>query len=133
MLVFDTPAQVRIRCPSPCYSDLSARSAWKGYVHVSGKHDVDLIGRFSQPTSGTGHPTVNGFEQASQVLNRIQSQFRYPGTNEGYEKILYLEPSDHPSPHWSPDEVAVVLSRLEKSSPRGQATSNRVPLVKADG
>lgn len=65
-----------------------------------------------------GHPTIKNFEQASMVLNRFHSQFQYPQLSEGYNKILYLKPSDHPSPRWSQDELEVVLSRLEESTPQ---------------
>lgn len=74
---------------------------------------------FSEQIIGTGHPTIKNFEQASEVLERFHSDFRYPERNEGYDRILYLKPSDHSSSHWLPEEIAAVLSRLEKSKPRG--------------
>ncbi|KAF9648901.1 P-loop containing nucleoside triphosphate hydrolase protein [Thelephora ganbajun] len=71
-----------------------------------------------------GHPTIKDFEQASEVLSQFYSQFQYPRLNEGYDNILYLKPSDHLSPHWSLDEVATILSRLEKSTSRDWRTSD---------
>ncbi|KAF9786487.1 AAA domain-containing protein, partial [Thelephora terrestris] len=65
----------------------------------------------------TGHPTIKDFEQASMVLDRFHSDFRYPELSEGYDKILYLKPSDHPSSHWLAEEIEGVLTRLEKSEP----------------
>lgn len=77
---------------------------------------------YPQPMIGVDHPTIKNFKQASKVLSRFHSQFQYPQLNEGYDNILYLKPSDHPSSHWSPGEVAAVLSSLEESTPR--ETSN---------
>jgi len=74
--------------------------------------------------TGVDHPTIKDFEHASQVLGRFCSQFRYPQPDEGYEKIMYLKPSDHPSDHWSPVEIAAVLSKLEESTPRGRRVSD---------
>jgi hypothetical protein len=71
---------------------------------------------------GTGHPTIKNFKQASMVLNRFHSEFKNPELSEGYNRILYLKPSDHPSSHWLPEEITAVLSRLEKSTPRGLET-----------
>ena len=79
---------------------------------------------FSQQSTGTGHPTIKNFEQASMVLDRFHSDFKYPELSEGYDKILYLKPSDHPSDHWLPEEIAAVLSRLEKSASQGLETPN---------
>jgi len=69
----------------------------------------------------TGHPTIKGFNQASKVLNLFHSQFQYPRPNEGYDSILYLKPSDHPSPHWSQGEIVAILNRLDKPAPREQS------------
>lgn len=69
------------------------------------------------------------------VLNRFHSQFQYPRPNEGYDSILYLKPSDHPSPHWSQGEIAMILSRLNKPTPRDQRMSGgggTPSLVKAE-
>lgn len=77
---------------------------------------------FSQQFVGTGHPTIKNFNQASKVLNRFHSEFQYPELKEGYDKILYLKPSDHPSSRWLPEEITAVLSKLEKSTPTGAET-----------
>lgn len=76
------------------------------------------IDHFSQRIIGIGHPTIKDFEHASMVLDRFHSDFQYPELSEGYDKILYLKPSDHLSSQWLPEEITEVLSRLEKSTQR---------------
>jgi len=126
VLVFDTPVQVCNLCLGSRCSDMLRRFVRKGSVLVSTKAATTprFIDHSPQPTTGVGHPTIKDFEQASQVLSRFHSQFRYPRPDEGYDKILYLKPSDHPSPHWSPGEIAAILSRLEGSTPRGRGISD---------
>ena len=87
------------------------------------RHRRSLITR-PRSITGTGHPTIKDFETASGVLSRFYSDFRYPQSTEGYDKILYLKPSDHPSPHWSPEEIATILSKLEESTAEGGGIPN---------
>ena len=108
------------------YSDGFRRFVWKDSVLVSttAATTPTPVDYCPQPILGVGHPTIKDFEHASQVLGRFCSQFRYPQPDEGYDNILYLKPSDHPSPHWSSAEIAAVLSRLEESVPRGRRVSD---------
>jgi len=107
-------------------SDVFRRFVWKDSVLVSTKAPTTptTVDYCPQPITGVGHPTIKDFEHASQVLGRFCSQFRYPQPDEGYDNILYLKPSDHPSPRWSPAEIAAVLSRLEESMPQGRKVSD---------
>jgi len=49
------------------------------------------------------------------VLSRFAADFRQPAADEGYQKILYLKPSDHPSSVYSRSDIAMILRRVQDS------------------
>ncbi|PCH44792.1 nucleoside triphosphate hydrolase protein [Wolfiporia cocos MD-104 SS10] len=60
----------------------------------------------------TDHPTIKTPEQGLSVLARFQSQFQLPSAHEGYERILYLRPDDHPSSEYARDDILEILQRV---------------------
>jgi hypothetical protein len=65
--------------------------------------------------TGRGHPTIKSPEEGLTVLARFAKDFQYPIPIEGYNRILYIKPSDHPSPVYSHSEVADILKRVSDS------------------
>ena len=65
--------------------------------------------------AGKDHPTIKSPEQGLSVLARFANGFQYPTPFEGYNRILYIHPSDHPSPAYSRSEVADILKRVRDS------------------
>jgi len=61
------------------------------------------------------HPTIKSPEQGLSVLARFANDFQYPTPLEGYNRVLYIHPSDHPSPVYSRSEVADILKRVRDS------------------
>lgn len=49
------------------------------------------------------------------ILARLANDFEYPVSHEGYNRILYLKPSDHSSPVYTCSEVADILKRVRNS------------------
>lgn len=49
------------------------------------------------------------------MLSRFAADFRQPAADEGYQKILYVKPSDHPSSVYSRSDIAVILRRVQDS------------------
>lgn len=49
------------------------------------------------------------------MLSRLVKDFQQPSPHEGYDKILTLQPSDHPSPQYTLRDVLSILERLENS------------------
>lgn len=49
------------------------------------------------------------------MLSRFAADFRQPAADEGYQKILYVKPSDHPSSLYSRSDIAVILHRVQDS------------------
>ncbi|TFK51668.1 P-loop containing nucleoside triphosphate hydrolase protein [Heliocybe sulcata] len=69
------------------------------------------------------HPTIKTPEQGLQILARFSSSFQWPSPQEGYDRIMNLRPSDHPSSEWTSQELVDVLERLRESQsviPDGQ-------------
>ncbi|KAI6000988.1 AAA domain-containing protein [Pisolithus orientalis] len=64
----------------------------------------------------TSHPTINDAQQGLVILARFASQFRPPSPDEDYDHILYLKPSDLPSPEYTRDVILSILSRLRASA-----------------
>lgn len=64
----------------------------------------------------TSHPTINDAQQGLAILARFASQFRPPSHDEDYDHILYLKPSDLPSPEYTRDDISSILSRLRASA-----------------
>jgi len=52
------------------------------------------------------------------VLSRFAADFEHPATREGFDRILYVKPSDHVSPVYSRSDIAAILQRV-LSSPIG--------------
>lgn len=57
------------------------------------------------------------------VLSRFSSDFRPPSADEGYDRIIYLNPSEFTSPVYSRTDISIILQRLRDSplmeGPRG--------------
>ena len=49
------------------------------------------------------------------MLSRFAADFRQPAADEGYQKILYLKPSDHASSVYSQSDIAMILRRVQDS------------------
>jgi len=49
------------------------------------------------------------------VLSRFAADFRQPTPDEGYQRILYVGPSDQLSSIYSKSDVAVILHRVQDS------------------
>lgn len=76
----------------------------------------------------TSHPTIRDPQHGMSILARFASEFQLPSPGEGYDHILYLKPSDHPSPEYTRDEILSILSRLRTSpGETGIAGQPRVP------
>lgn len=63
----------------------------------------------------SSHPTIKTPEQGLSVLSRFAADFRQPVGDEGYQRILYVKPSDHPSSVYSRSDIAVILQRVQDS------------------
>jgi len=63
------------------------------------------------------HPTITSPEQGLSILNRFANDFRYPSADEGYQRLIGLTPSDHPSPMYTPAQIISILQRLQNSTP----------------
>ncbi|KAF8629081.1 hypothetical protein AX15_003575 [Amanita polypyramis BW_CC] len=58
------------------------------------------------------HPTIKSTEQGLSVLARFASDFQYPHPDEGYQRIIYLRPSDNSGPIYSRSDISKVLQRV---------------------
>ncbi|KAF6753046.1 hypothetical protein DFP72DRAFT_849428 [Ephemerocybe angulata] len=65
----------------------------------------------------TGHPTITSPELGLSVLSRFASDFEPPQAHEGYDRILYLKPSDHPEPEYRLADISAILQREALASP----------------
>ncbi|KAF8159796.1 AAA domain-containing protein [Crassisporium funariophilum] len=65
----------------------------------------------------TSHPTIKSLEQGLSVLSRFAHDFQYPAPHEGYHRILYVKPSDHPYAVYSRSDIAAILLRVRDSRP----------------
>ncbi|KAJ6581219.1 hypothetical protein B0H19DRAFT_1060857 [Mycena capillaripes] len=59
----------------------------------------------------TQHPTIKNPEDALSILDRFSSQYRAPSPDEGYDKILYLQPSEQ-EVLYSHSSLAAILRRV---------------------
>ncbi|KAI6125405.1 hypothetical protein EDD16DRAFT_457379 [Pisolithus croceorrhizus] len=64
----------------------------------------------------TSHPTIKDPRHGMSILANFASEFQLPSPDEGYDNILYLKPSDHPSPEYTRDEILSILTRLRAST-----------------
>ncbi|KAI6161718.1 AAA domain-containing protein [Pisolithus thermaeus] len=64
----------------------------------------------------TSHPTIKDPRHGMSILANFASEFQLPSPDEGYDNILYLKPSDHPSPDYTRDEILSILTRLRASA-----------------
>lgn len=60
---------------------------------------------------GTDHPTIKNPDDALSILDRFSSQYRAPTENEGYDRIIYLQPSEQEIPYSYPS-LAAILYRV---------------------
>ncbi|KAF7370845.1 hypothetical protein MSAN_00718200 [Mycena sanguinolenta] len=60
---------------------------------------------------GTEHPTIKNPEDALSILDRFSSQYRPPSEEEGYDRILYLQPSEQ-EVEYSHSSLAAILQRI---------------------
>ncbi|KAG2011399.1 hypothetical protein CC2G_011522 [Coprinopsis cinerea AmutBmut pab1-1] len=65
----------------------------------------------------TNHPTITSIELGLSVLSRFAADFEPPESHEGYDRILYLKPEDHPSALYTRSELAGILERVRDSKP----------------
>ncbi|KAF8801306.1 hypothetical protein BYT27DRAFT_7115205 [Phlegmacium glaucopus] len=102
--------------------DLAQRSHWIGIAREFPEMAIWLI-VFDTPyeicaarlQERRGHPTINGPEEGLSILARFANDLQYPAPYEGYNRILYVKPSDHSSPVYSRSEVADILTRVRDS------------------
>ncbi|KAH7913075.1 P-loop containing nucleoside triphosphate hydrolase protein [Hygrophoropsis aurantiaca] len=114
VIVFDTPYQ-------DCVIRLNQRMS------------IDVLGHSSCPElkddliAGTSHPTITDAQQGLTILQRFASDFQYPSPDEGYDRIIYLRPSDHPHPEYTLADISSILERLRSgdSSSGGSRTPIR--------
>ncbi|KAJ7257925.1 P-loop containing nucleoside triphosphate hydrolase protein [Mycena haematopus] len=59
----------------------------------------------------TQHPTIKNPDEALSILDRFSSQFRAPSEEEGYDRILYLQPSEQ-EVLYSHSNLAAILQRI---------------------
>ncbi|KAJ7918753.1 P-loop containing nucleoside triphosphate hydrolase protein [Mycena leptocephala] len=59
----------------------------------------------------TEHPTIKNPEDALSILDRFSSQYRAPSADEGYNRILYLQPSEQ-EVVYSHSSLATILHRI---------------------
>ncbi|KAJ7224470.1 P-loop containing nucleoside triphosphate hydrolase protein [Mycena pura] len=59
----------------------------------------------------TGHPTIQNATDALSILDRFSSQYRAPTADEGYDRILYLQPTEQELVY-SPSSLAAILRRV---------------------
>ncbi|TFL01893.1 AAA domain-containing protein, partial [Pterulicium gracile] len=71
------------------------------------------------------HPTIRSVEQGLAVLSRFANDYRPPQPREGYQRIVYLKPSDHPSSVYTFESLSEILRRVRTSSiPNSSRTSS---------
>lgn len=51
------------------------------------------------------------------ILSRFASDFQHPNAREGYDRIIYVKPSDHPSASYSCEDISAFLHRVRNSPP----------------
>ncbi|KAJ8094668.1 hypothetical protein PM082_010674 [Marasmius tenuissimus] len=78
------------------------------------------------------HPTIKSPEQGLSVLARFASDFRPPLPEEGFDRMISIEPGVHPEPVYSHSDIVEILQRLRDSpqlhSPRNILSSPHLPI-----
>lgn len=74
----------------------------------------------------TSHPTIKDVQHGMSVLRKFASDFQLPSPDEGYDHIMYLQPSDHPRADYTREDVLSILERL-KVSTRDTKTGSTQP------
>ncbi|KAK7031374.1 P-loop containing nucleoside triphosphate hydrolase protein [Favolaschia claudopus] len=64
----------------------------------------------------TGHPTIASPQDGLEILDRFSSLYRPPSAAEGYDRILYLQPSEQEMVY-SPSSLTAILQRVRDASP----------------
>jgi len=83
----------------------------------------------------TSHPTIKSPEQGLSVLARFANDFQYPLPHEGYDLLMELRPSDHPSSIYTLADISSILQRLRDSTPVASssvATSTRSSWIRGN-
>ncbi|KAF9258900.1 P-loop containing nucleoside triphosphate hydrolase protein [Marasmius fiardii PR-910] len=61
------------------------------------------------------HPTIKSAEQGMSVLARFASDFRAPKAEEGFDRLISIEPEYYPEPTYSATDIREILQRLRDS------------------
>jgi len=61
------------------------------------------------------HPTISSVEQGLSILAKFALQYRPPTADEGFERIIWLKPSDTKRDH-SVLDVSMILERVRSSA-----------------
>ncbi|KAJ6485905.1 P-loop containing nucleoside triphosphate hydrolase protein, partial [Mycena sanguinolenta] len=72
----------------------------------------------------TEHPTIKDPVDALSILDRFSSQYRAPSKEEGYDRILYLQPSEQ-EVEYSHSTLAAILQRT-RDAPAVASSVGRV-------
>lgn len=59
------------------------------------------------------------------MLNRLRKTFAAPSADEGFDRMFYLRPEDHPSTVYSRDEIQTLLVQVASSPPRVRSAPQR--------
>jgi len=65
----------------------------------------------------TSHPTITSPEHGLSVLARFANEFEDPSAHEGYDRLIVLTPSDHPSCLYTHTDITSIIQRLRDSTP----------------
>ncbi|KZP26612.1 P-loop containing nucleoside triphosphate hydrolase protein, partial [Athelia psychrophila] len=63
----------------------------------------------------TSHPTIKTPEDGLDILARFESIFKWPSSQEGYDRLISISPAQHIAPMWTCDEINSILQKLEDS------------------
>lgn len=121
VIVFDTPYEARLRLSSAAlhrtltFTNTGVRTtAARKYVCVS---SVQCLLVYTSYLAGKDHPTIKTPEEGLSILARFRSQYQPPSAHEGFSRILYLRPSDHPSREYTQSDITEILRRVEATPP----------------
>ncbi|KAJ7880312.1 P-loop containing nucleoside triphosphate hydrolase protein [Mycena olivaceomarginata] len=73
----------------------------------------------------TQHPTIKNPEDALSILDRFSSQYRAPSEDEGYNRIIYLQPSEQEEVY-SRSTLATILERIRDAPSVTSALSDGI-------
>ncbi|KAF5316381.1 hypothetical protein D9619_006123 [Psilocybe cf. subviscida] len=65
----------------------------------------------------TSHPTIKSPAEGLAVLARFAADFQAPRPHEGYERILFLQPADHPAAEYTAADIKAILKRVRNAPP----------------